>query len=293
MDYSQYAEYCRLIGYKVIETPSGVWIGPTRGFFNRVPLYETEPPSEKELYALFRRQPIVGVHYALEPSCRGKASHVYLVRDRDYDLENLYRKQRTSVSRGLEDCQVRQMSFDELHFRGMPLNVDTLTRQRRSDPTFADTDQWARFCQAGERVDGAQAWGAFVNGELAAYVVLFRIASVVSILYQNSRTNLMKLHPNPALIFTVTQTMMRIPGIDSVYYGPGWLNTSQGLNAFKRHMGFDEEPVVSVVRLRPAAKRILFDWGGRQAITVFGRWLWTNKIYQQVQIVLDIAARSL
>jgi hypothetical protein len=40
------------------------------------------------------------------------------------------------------------------------------------------------------------------------------------------------------------------------------------------------------------AKRILFDWGGRHAITVFGRWLWTNRIYQQVQIVLDIAARS-
>jgi hypothetical protein len=293
MDYGQYAKYCRMIGYKVVETPNGVWIGPSHGFINRVPLYETAPPAEKELRNLFRRYPILGAHYALDSSGRGKASHGYFVRDRDYDLENLYRKQRTSVCRGLENCQVRQMTFEELHSLGMLLNLDTLARQRRSDPTFTNTDRWAHFCQAGERVDAAKAWGAFINGELAAYVVLFRIASVVSILYQNSRTSLMNLHPNPALIFTVTQTMMRIPDISSVYFGPGWLNTSQGLNAFKRHMGFEEEPVVSVVRLRPAARRILLDWGGRHTINVFDHWLRTNKLYQQVQNVLDIAARSL
>lgn len=183
MDYTEYAEYCRLIGYRVEETPHGVWIGISHGFLNRVPLYETAPPSEGELRSLFRRYPILGVHYAADPSRQGEASHNYFVRDQDYNFENLRPRVRRKTRSGLRECQVRPMSFDELHRLGMPLNLDTLARQRRDDPMFSHPDRWARFCQAGEQVEGAQAWGSFVGSELAAYVILFRLGRVVNLLY--------------------------------------------------------------------------------------------------------------
>ena len=31
MNYAEYAKYCRLIGYRVEETPYGIWIGPKAG----------------------------------------------------------------------------------------------------------------------------------------------------------------------------------------------------------------------------------------------------------------------
>jgi hypothetical protein len=292
MNYTEYAQYCRLLGYRVEETPHGIWIGISHGFFNRVPTYETTPPTEEELHTLFRRYPVLGLHYSLEPGNQGKASHVYFVRDRDYDFKNLQPRMRTRTRRGLENCHVRPMGFDELHRLGMPLNLDTLARQRRDDSIFSDPDRWARFCQAGEQVEGAQAWGAFVADELAAYATLFQVGSVVSIVYQNSRTSLMKLHSNPALTFSVTQTMMRTPGIEAVCYGPEWLSTTEGLNKYKQHMGFDREPVVFAIRLRPVVKRVLFNWGGRQAIAALGRWLLDGDLHRQVQAVLDTAAMS-
>jgi hypothetical protein len=236
---------------------------------------------------------VLGLHYSVEPGGQGKASHSYFVRDRDYDFKNLQPRIRSKTRRGLENCQVRPMSFDELQRLGMPLNLDTLARQRRDDPIFSDPDRWARFCQAGEQVEGAQAWGAFVSGELATYATLFQVGGVMSIVYQNSRTSLMKLHSNPALTFTVTQTMMRTPGVEAVCYGPKWLTTTKGLTEYKRHMGFDEEPVVFVVHLRPVVKRILLDWGGRPVIAALGRWLSDRDLYRQVQAVLDTAAASL
>jgi hypothetical protein len=292
MNYTEYAQYCRLIGYRVEETPHGIWIGIRHGFFNHVPAYETRPPSEDELRTLFRRYPVLGLNYSIEPGGQGKAGHVYFVRDQDYDLKILHPKARTRVRRGLENCQVRPMSFDELHRLGMPLNLDTLARQRRDDPMFSHPERWACFCQAGEQVEGAQAWGAFVADELAAYTVLFRLGGVVNIMYQMSRTRLMKLHPNPALTFTVTQTMLRTPGIEAVYNGPEGLSSSKGLDEYKRRMGFDKEPVVFVVRLRPVVKHVLLNWGGRQAIVALGRWLSDRDLYRKVQAVLETAAMS-
>ena len=293
MNYAEYAEYCRLIGYQVEETPHGIWIGLSHGFFNRVPLYETTPPTEDELRTLFRRYPTLGVHYAAEPGSQGMASHNYFVRDQNYGLKCLNSKGRWSARKGLRNCQVRPISFDELRCLGMPLNLDTLARQGRDDPLFSNLDRWTCFCQAGEQAKGAQAWGAFVGDELAAYIVLFRVGSVVNLLYHNSRTRLMRLHPCVALFFTVTQTMMHTPGVEAVYNGPEWPTATRGLDRFKQRMGFDKEPVVFVVRLRPVMKRALLDWGGRRAITALGRWLPDRDLYRRVQTVLDIATLSL
>lgn len=293
MDYTAYAGFCRLIGYKVEETPHGVWIGPSHGFFNRVPLYETTPPTEDELRLLFRRYLTLGVNYAAKPGRLGKVSHNYFVRDQNYGLKALNSKGRWSVRKGLKNCQVRLMSFDELHHLGKPLNLETLARQGRDDPILGDPDRWANLCQAGAKVEGAQAWGAFVGNELGAYIVLFRIGNVVSLLYTGSRTSLLNFHPSPALFFTVTQTMIQTPGVEAVYNGPEWLTTAEGLDRFKQRLGFKKEPVVFVVQLRPVVKRILFDWRGQQVITALGRWLADREAYQRIPAVLDIAALSL
>ncbi len=289
MNYTEYAEYSRLIGYQVEQTCYGIWIGIKSGFFNRVPAYETMPPSEEEVRTLFRRYPILGLSYSVELGGQGKVGHVYFVRDRDYDLENLHPKARTRVRRGMENCRVRLMRFDELYRLGMALNLDTLARQERYDPLFSNPDRWRRFCRAGEQVESAQVWGAFADGKLAAYNIIFRVGTVVNIMYQMSCTDLMELHPNPILTFTVVQTMMRTSGIEAVYNGPEGLSTSDGLDEYKQRMGFHKEPVTFAVRLRPVVKHALFNWGGKQMIAAVGRCLPNRDFSRRVQAVIDIA----
>jgi hypothetical protein len=294
MSHAAYAEFSRLIGYQVLETSHGIWIGPSHGFFTRVPLYETAPPTKDELRTLFRRRPTLGVNYAAEPGTPGKVSCVYFIRHRNYDLMTLDSKGRWSVKKGMQNCQVRPMSFDELEGLAMPLNLETLARQGRDDPIFSDEELWARLCQAGKRVEGVQAWGAFVGDELGAYLVLIQVGAVVNLLYSNSRTSLSKLHPVSALFFTVIRKMMRTPGVEAVYNGAEWLTAAnEGLDRFKRRLGFEREPVVFVFKLRSVARHVLLNRGVRRVISGLGYWLPDNDHYQRVQMVLDIASLSL
>ena len=92
IDYTRYAEFCHRMGHKAKETPRGVWIGPSRGYFNRVPLFETAPPTDEDLLDLFRRYRAVGVHYAAEPGSQGRISHNYFVRDPNYGVNTLNSK---------------------------------------------------------------------------------------------------------------------------------------------------------------------------------------------------------
>lgn len=289
MSYSAYAEFCRLIGYKVLETPHSVWIGPSHGFFNRMPLYETTSPTEEELQALFKRHRILGVNYAAEPGGKGKISHNYFIRNRNYNLKTLDKKGRWSIQKGMENCQVRPMCFDELYRLGMPLNLDSLSRQGRTDPMFTNEAQWKRLCRAGGELDQVEAWGSFVGEELGAYLISIRLGKVVSLLYSNARTNLLSYHPSPVLFFSVVQTMMQKPGLEAVYNGPEWLTSGKGLDRFKQRLGFVAEPVAFVLQLRPLASRVLRSRRVRRAISSLGPRLLNNEFHRRVEAVLDMA----
>ena len=293
MSLPTYAKFCLSIGYKVLETPNSVWIGPTYGFFNRMPLYETTPPQAQELEFLFNQHRTLGINYAAEPGSKGKISHNYFVRDQNYNVNNLSKNCRRNVQKGLNNCQVRPMSFDELHRLGMPLNLDTFGRQGRSEQLFHNADQWKRLCRAGEELDQIEAWGAFVQDELGAYIITSRLGNVVSVLYSHSRTSLLAFHPSPALYFSVIQTMMQTPGVEAVYNGAEWLTTSKGLDRFKQGLGFIAEPVVFVLQLRPLANRLLLNRGVRSAISALGPLLLNTEFHQRVEAVLDMAKASL
>lgn len=292
MNLSSYTKFCVSIGYKVLETSNSVWIGPRYGFFSRMPLYETTPPQAQELEFLYQQHRIIGVNYAAESGHKGKISHNYFVRDRTYNLKNLNTNCRRNVQKGLKVCQVRPMTFDELYRLGMPLNLDTLNRQGRSDPLFSNTDQWQRLCRAGEELEQIEVWGAFVQGELGSYIITTRLGPVVSVLYSHSRTSLLNSHPSPALYFSMIQTLMQRPDIEAVYNGAEWLTTSQGLDRFKQSMGFIAEPVVFVTQLRPLANRLLLNKGVRRTISSLGPMLLNNDFHQRIESVLDMAAAS-
>jgi hypothetical protein len=292
MSYPAYAKFYTSVGNKVLETPHGVWIGPRHGFFIRLPFYDITPPQEQELEFLFNQRRILGINYAAAPGCKGKISHNYFVRDHNYNMNNLNTNCRRNVQKGLNCCQIRPMSFDELYRLGMPLNLDTLCRQGRSDRLISNPDQWKRLCRAGEELEQIEAWGAFVQGELGSYIITTRLGPVVSVLYSHSRTSLLASRSSPALYFSMIQTLMQRAGVEAVYNGAEWLTTSMGLDRFKQGMGFIAEPVVFVTQLRPLASRLLLNRGVRYAISSLGPLLLNNEFHQRVEAVLEMAELS-
>ncbi|MBE0504601.1 MAG: hypothetical protein IBX46_10780 [Desulfuromonadales bacterium] len=292
MIYSEYAKFCLAIGYKILETSNSVWIGPRYGFFSRMPLYETTPPQKQELEFLYHQHRILGVNYAAESGCKGKVSHNYFIRDRTYNLKNLSTNCRRNVQKGLKSCQVRTMAFDELCRLGMPLNLDTLNRQGRSDQFFSNKDQWKRLCEAGKELEQIEVWGAFVQNELASYIITTRLGPVVSVLFSHSRTSLLSTHASPALYFSMIQKLMQRPGVEAIYNGTEWLTTSKGLDRFKQGMGFIAEPVVLVTQLRPLANRILLSRGMRRTISFLGPLLLKQNFHQRIEAVLEMAELS-
>lgn len=292
MIYSEYAQFCLSIGYKVLETSNSVWIGPKYGFFSRMPLYETAPPQGPELEALFHQHHLLGLTFAAEAGCKGKISHNYFVRDHNYSLNNLSSNCRRNVRKGLNRCQIRLMSFDELYSHGMPLNLDTLSRQGRSDQVFSNDHHWKRLCQAGKELEQIEVWGAFVQNELGSYIITSQLGPVVSVLFSHSRTDLLAAHPSPALYFTMIQSLLQRPGVEAVYNGAEWLTTSMGLDRFKQGMGFIAEPVVLVTHLRPLTNRILLSKGMRRTISSLGPLFLSQNFHQRIEAVLEMAHLS-
>lgn len=292
MTYEPIAHFLQTAGYDVETTASGVWYGVGHGFFVRVPPYETRPPSPAELAHLWRRPRVLGVKYSLPPGDGTPTGGIYIVRDPAYDFPNLQATQRRKVRRGLERCEVRPISFARLQAEGLVLNRESLARQRRDDPMLSNAAKWARFCRAGDTCEGAHAWGAFVNGELASYAALFVADGVVHILHTMSRAAYLKQHSSPALIFSLTQTWMRTPGIRAVSFGPAGLSSWQGLDAFKAHMGFQFEPLTFAVRLRPIVSTLLTNRLTRRTVEALAQRYPDNDTMRRVQRVLTLAAHT-
>ncbi|MDZ4186067.1 MAG: hypothetical protein U1D97_13970 [Desulfuromonadales bacterium] len=137
-----------------------------------------------------------------------------------------------------------------------------------------------------------EVWGAFVQNELASYIITSRLGPVVSVLFSHSRTNLLTAHPSPALYFTMIQQLMQRPGVEAVYNGAEWLTTSVGLDRFKQGMGFIAEPVVLVTHLRPLTNRILLNKGMRRTISSLGPLFLSQNFHQRIEAVLEMAQLS-
>jgi hypothetical protein len=166
-------------------------------------------------------------------------------------LSSLKRKTRAHVRKGLKACECHEIGFDLLARDGLLLNRETMDRQARNDPMFGDEKRWRRLIDAGRAVSGAQAWGALVDGVLAAYLIAFRTDDVVSILYGMCRSDMLKYRPNHALVFSFITTSLSHPDVRRISGGPASIFELPQLDQYKVSMGFRKEPAELAVVFNP------------------------------------------
>lgn len=263
-----YAQFVSAMGHQVRKAGGVYWFNVHPHIYMSFPFDREVNPSEMNW------QEVLGKDgWAARFPCElalGRPSYRIITDQPDYKMEHLASKARNQTRRGLEQCEVRAVTFDELMIHGLPLNRETMLRQDRKIDSEFD-DYWHKYYTNAALAEGADAWGAFVGGELAAYLIAFCMEDVSHILIVRSSSRFLKQYPNNALIFGyLSHTLNKVAirevsiGLESIQEG------MDSLDHFKMGMGFRKQAIGQRIVLRPTLERMLTGVGLQVAKGMLG-----------------------
>ena len=250
MNADLFAEWLRRQGHRVLRTVSSYWTNQGPHTYQAFPYHWVIMPSDDELLRFMRHHRAVGLRYSAPlEGLVGSPSYHAVYEGPSYGYDSLGKWARKNVRRGLRNCSVEPLAFERLADEGWALQVDTLDRQgRRLEVT---REAWSQRCLSAVGLPGFEAWGALVNGRLAASVITFQMDDCCYMLYQQSLREYLSEHVNNALSFVVTRTMMNRPDIRSILYGLHSLDAPASVDRFKFRMGYAAKPVRQRVVFHP------------------------------------------
>jgi hypothetical protein len=263
MDPEIFAEWFRKQGQLVVRTPSSYWVYQGTRAFQAFPYHWLIEPEPNELYDFLKEQKAIVLRYSTHLYApNGYVSYHAVLEDGDYDLDKLSKWTRKNVRRGLNACRVEHISFTRLANEGFFLQVDTLNRQgRKLDLEYG---KWEALCRAAGELPGFEAWGALVEGNLAASVITFRMNDCYYMLYQQCLRQYLSEYVNNALSFTVTREIMSRAETKRILYGLHSLDAPPSVDEFKFRMGYVAKPV----RQRVVFHRSLSPFANRLSHTI-------------------------
>jgi hypothetical protein len=251
------ASFLAARGRRVVEGAGALWAEYRRPFFESLPIERRFEPDPGALARMMRAERVLAVRYP-SASGAGLPSGIFACAVATYSKELVERRHRRQIRKGFENCAMRAIDPDELLALGLELNLDTMGRQRRSDPEFGTTAGWRRFVRAVRDSPDVFAWGAFAGGRLSSYELACRDGAWLHNLYKMSRTEHRGLHGSVALDYWVVAEAARGLGVDWVSNGflsvmPG----ADGLHRYKQDLGYSLVPMSFGVRFHPLARPAL------------------------------------
>lgn len=249
MNVDNFAEWLRRQGHQVIWSESGAWYNAGPRVLQAFPYGEVIQPSEAELRRLMLGRGIAALRYSTPLSAPQGMVSYHVILNGPYLLEDLTHQSRTNIQRGLCSCHVEPIPLTRLAEEGWLLQYDTLKRQGRL--RSMSQEQWQRICLSAQGLPGFEAWGAMVDGELAASLLTVRVGDTFYVPYAQSLHKFMDRHVNHALFFVSASAMISSSGIRRVFYSLHSLDAPESVNAFKFRMGFSALPVRQRVVFHP------------------------------------------
>ena len=213
------------------------WAHKKGPFYMSLPFDLTVDLEPGQVDAILRKSRVAGLRFPVEHG-GGIDSGLYICRPAEYSLQSVSRKHRSHVRQRLENCEIRLIDGDELASQGLELNRETLERQGRSDEVFLDPGKWKQFSAAVRDSPGMLAWGVFLAGRLSTYIVGCREGDWLHLLYKASRTADLGEYTNHALDFWIASSAAADPGIRMISNGSTSLAPNEGLDRYKRQMGY-------------------------------------------------------
>lgn len=254
-DISEFQTFMERRGIPTVRSGDEVWFRGEGGIAQRAPFYVIGAPSRVEMRRIVKSLDVRGVRFPVARDDKSQAAIV--VRRAPYDLSVLSRNWRHNVRRGLKRCEIRPMTFSELAVVGFALERSTRERQGRRLRT--SIEEWRRMCLAAEGLSTFGVWGAFVNHDLASFLMFCQMNDVGYLLLQRSSAQYLTAYPNNAIGYAVTKHLFDSEGVALVSYGYRSLKGLDDLDAFKEGMGFGMEHL----RFQTALKPLLAPLGWR------------------------------
>ena len=240
-----------------MQTPSSYWVEAGPRVFQAFPYHWVISPDEQELMKLMTDHKAIALRYSTpQASSIGSPSyHVVFAKDQ-YSQSDLPKKARHDVKKGLSVASVEPISFCRLATEGWELRRDTLLRQGRLNAE-TETD-WRNLCSSAMDLSGFEAWGAIIQGKLAAALLAFLCDDHFCILYHQSLSEYLPTGVNNALAYVVTSTVINRPDIKArVFYGLHSLDAPPSVDEFKFRMGYTARPVRQRVVFHPWVRPLM------------------------------------
>lgn len=244
------ADLLRSQGRHVIRTESCWWynVYGQKNIYYSFPPHRLVTPTKAELREIFKQAPKAKALRYLSPSTSaGSDSYLWICR-KPYDLDKIEAKARNQVRQGLRNCQIEPISLGMLQTLGDKANSDSMKR-------FGIEPKSLKFGKEMLEAHLYEAWGAFVDGNLASYIVTLRIEDWVFIQIHRSVNEYLGSRPNNALIFSVMQELLSRPEVSTVSYGWEPLIPLDSLDKFKLAMGSSKFCCKQSIVLAPWLKR--------------------------------------
>ena len=245
-----FAEWLRRMGHRVVRTRSTYWVDAGPRVFQAFPYHWVIQPTEDELRKFQYKENVIGLRYStpLEAE-KGSCSYHVVYERATYELKDVDPSIRAKVRRGLEACRVGPIPLERYAREGWSIELDTQKRQGRH--CRRDRAWWERMVGAAVGLDGFEAWGAEVEGKLAAGLMFVRVDDCVTLLYQQSHSDYLPLRVNNALLFDTTRALVARPGVHLIHNGLHSLDAPASVDQFKKRLGYTIKPVRQRVMFHP------------------------------------------
>lgn len=252
MNPETFAEWMRRQGHKVYQTVSSYWYDAGPHVLQAFPYHWLISPSQDEIHQLMTRHAILALRYSTPLDFPdGKISY-HIVLQNPYNMNTLKAQARNGVKRGLNRCQVEQISFEQLATEGWVLQRDTLDRQNRlRSMTQAE---WERICRSAADLPGFETWAAIADGQLAAALIVCQIDRIWDVPYALSHRKFLHDHANNALFYTVSCNLLAREDVEWLFFTVQSLDAPPTVDEFKLRMGLIPKPVRQRVEFHPWLK---------------------------------------
>jgi hypothetical protein len=255
---SPFATFLSAIGHRVVTTSSGEWFNAGPRFFLSLPFHRVITPDAAELRQVMRDGRGLGARFVAPLNGPGRLSYQIVCDERSYDVERLSPNTRSKVRRGLRRCRVERVECGRVARDGRQAHLDTMQRQDRAPSDGAAARQhWERYWAAAAQTPGMEAWGAFVDDQLAAYLLTVQLEDRCEFLLARSCNVYLGQYPNNALIYTVARAMLERPTVAEITFGLESLEPVDALDQFKVAMGFRHRPLRQRIVVRPGLAGLL------------------------------------
>ena len=247
-----FAEWLRRQGHSVVKTTSSYWFDAAPRVYQAFPYHWVIKPPDEELLNLLREKRALALRYSTTADNPvGCISYHTVCDQHNYTLNELHSGSRQNVRKGLNNCSIEQLSFEYIAKKGWLLEKDTASRQGRN--TTLSEEQWHHRYMAAADLPGFEAWGALVDDQLAAALLVVQIDNCYEIISQQSLRNYLKTRVNHALTFAVTQKIMNRDGTRFIHYGVQSLDAPESVDEYKILLGYKAKPVRQRVVFHPLA----------------------------------------